>query len=99
MATTTQQKGLIIQIVGVVVDAEFTEGKLPAIYDALTMTQENGRLLYLEVAQHLSETTVRTIALSSTDGLRRGAEVVATGGPISVIVGDETMGRMSVSYT
>jgi len=94
MATTTQQKGLIIQIVGVVVDAEFTEGKLPAIYDALTMTQEDGRLLYLEVAQHLSETTVRTIALSSTDGLRRGAEVVATGAPISVIVGDATMGRM-----
>jgi F-type H+-transporting ATPase subunit beta len=94
MATDTKQLGNIIQIVGVVVDAEFTTGKLPAIYDALTIEQEDGKKLYLEVAQHLSETTVRTIALSTTDGLRRGAEVTATGGPISVPVGDATMGRM-----
>ncbi len=91
--TAIKQTGSIIQIVGVVVDAEFTEGKLPAIYDALIIDREDGKL-YLEVAQHLSETTVRAIALSTTDGLKRGAEVRATGAPISVAVGNETMGRM-----
>jgi len=77
----------------VVVDAEFAQGKLPAIYDALTIERDSGTLV-LEVAQHLSETTVRAVALASTDGLVRGADVVATGGPIRVPVGDETTGRM-----
>src|SRR5262249_46284175 len=93
MTTSTKQLGSIIQVVGVVVDAEFKEGKLPAIYDALEVDHD-GHKLVLEVAQHLSETTVRAIALSSTDGLARGTEVVATGAPISVPVGDETLGRM-----
>jgi F-type H+-transporting ATPase subunit beta len=93
MATETKQMGSIIQVVGVVVDAEFKEGKLPAIYDALEV-EHDGRKLVLEVAQHLSETTVRAIALSSTDGLPRGAAVLATGAPISVPVGDATLGRM-----
>lgn len=83
------EKGKIIQVVGVVVDAEFTKDHLPAIYDALKVGD-----IVLEVAQHLSETTVRAIALSNTDGLKRGAEVVATGAPISVPVGEKTMGRM-----
>ena len=86
-------KGRITQIVGVVVDAEFAKGQLPAIYDALII-EDGDRLVYLEVAQHLSETTVRAVALSSTDGLVRGTEVVATGAPISVPVGDVTLGRM-----
>ena len=93
MATATEQKGKIIQVVGVVVDAEFEQGELPAIYDALKIQRQEGTL-WLEVAQHLSETTVRAIALSSTDGLQRGENIVATGAPISVPVGDETMGRM-----
>jgi F-type H+-transporting ATPase subunit beta len=93
MEKVTKQTGTIIQVVGVVVDAEFTEGKLPAIYDALTV-KHGDTTLYLEVAQHLSETTVRAIALSSTDGLQRGTEVDATGAPIRVPVGDDTMGRM-----
>ena len=84
--------GKIIQIVGVVVDVEFT-GELPAINDALTIDSKD-RKMTLEVAQHLSETTVRAIALSSTDGLRRSDEVVATGSSISVPVGDATQGRM-----
>lgn len=93
MATATKQLGKVTQVVGVVVDAEFTDGELPAIYDALTV--QNGKnKLYLEVAQHLSETTVRTIALSTTDGLRRGDEITATGAPITITVGDETIGRM-----
>jgi len=89
----TKQKGKITQVVGVVIDAEFAQHELPAIYDALEVKYE-GRTLVLEVAQHLSETTVRAIALSSTDGLTRGAEVVSTGAPISVPVGEATLGRM-----
>jgi len=89
MSNTT---GTITQIVGVVIDAEF-DGDIPAINDALTVQQDN-KTVTLEVAQHLDERTVRAIALSSTDGLRRGQEVIATGAPISVPVGEETQGRM-----
>ena len=86
--------GKIIQVVGVVVDVEFgSDATLPAIYDALRITRE-GETVTLEVAQHLDEKTVRAIALSSTDGLARGQEVKATGGPIHVPVGKETQGRM-----
>lgn len=87
-------KGKIIQVVGVVVDVEFPEGTtLPAIYDALT-TQRGETVLTLEVAQHLSKTSVRTIAMSGTDGLKRGDEVANTGAPIQVPVGADTQGRM-----
>jgi F-type H+-transporting ATPase subunit beta len=86
------ETGKIIQVVGVVVDVEFA-GKIPAIYDALHIKREHS-ILTLEVAQHLDERTVRSIALASTDGLRRGDEVIATGAPISVPVGEETQGRM-----
>ena len=85
--------GTISQIVGVVVDVEFTGGHIPAIYNALTVDHES-RQLVLEVAQHLSETSVRAIALSSTDGLQRGATVRDSGAPISVPVGEATLGRM-----
>ncbi|HEY8886657.1 MAG TPA: F0F1 ATP synthase subunit beta [Candidatus Microsaccharimonas sp.] len=84
--------GKIIQIVGVVVDVEF-QGELPAINDALVIDSKDRKMTF-EVAQHLSESTVRAIALSSTDGLRRSDTVEATGGPISVPVGDQTQGRM-----
>ena len=84
--------GKIVQIVGVVVDVEF-KGDLPAINDALIINNAKRKMTF-EVAQHLSETTVRAIALSSTDGLRRSDEVEATGAPISVPVGDQTQGRM-----
>ena len=93
MTTTTKHQGTIIQVVGVVVDAEFAQGELPAIYDALHV-KLGDHTLVLEVAQHLSETTVRAVALSSTDGLARGTEVTATGAAISVPVGDGTLGRM-----
>ena len=84
MATAVATKnGQITQVVGVVVDAEFEKGHLPAIYDALEIKRDDG-ILVLEVAQHLSQTAVRAIALSSTDGLARGDEVIATGAPISV---------------
>ena len=93
MSKTTEQTGKIIQVVGVVVDVKFEGGKIPAIYDALHI-QRKDSVLTLEVAQHLDERTVRTIALASTDGLKRGDAVVNTGAPISVPVGDETQGRM-----
>jgi F-type H+-transporting ATPase subunit beta len=94
MAVATKKgNGTISQVVGVVVDVEFQQGQLPAIYNALH-TEIDGRKLVFEVAQHLSETSVRAIALASTDGLTRGADVTDTGAPISVPVGKETMGRM-----
>ncbi|MCA9344712.1 F0F1 ATP synthase subunit beta, partial [Candidatus Saccharibacteria bacterium] len=94
MAVAQKTKnGKISQVVGVVIDAEFPEGHLPAIFNAITA--ENGKeTLVFEVAQHLSESSVRAIALGSTDGLKRGTTVVDTGAPISVPVGKETMGRM-----
>lgn len=92
-AEKTKLKGTISQVVGVVVDAEFSKDHLPAIYNAMT-TQLDGKELVFEVAQHLSESSVRAIALGTTDGLERGAEVVDTGAAISVPVGEKTLGRM-----
>jgi F-type H+-transporting ATPase subunit beta len=93
MSKTATQAGKIIQIVGVVVDVEFEKGHLPPIYNALTIKHDD-RTITLEVAQHLSETAVRAVSLSSTDGLQRGTEVNDTGAPVSVPVGEETLGRM-----
>lgn len=87
------ETGRIIQIVGVVVDVEFAGGELPAIYDALHVAHDD-KTITLEVAQHLDERTIRAISLQSTDGLKRGQEVVATGAPINVPVGESTQGRM-----
>lgn len=94
MAVATNIKhGKISQVVGVVVDVEFSEGSLPAIYNALEVSLGE-RTLVLEVAQHLSESSIRAVALSSTDGLKRGAAVSDTGAPISVPIGKDVMGRM-----
>ncbi|HYM73857.1 MAG TPA: F0F1 ATP synthase subunit beta [Stellaceae bacterium] len=84
--------GTITQVIGAVVDVRF-EGELPAILSALHVDNA-GRTLTLEVAQHLGENTVRTVAMDTTDGLVRGAQVVDTGAPISVPVGPETLGRI-----
>ena len=85
-------QGKVTQVIGAVVDVQF-EGNLPAILNALE-TENNGKRLVLEVAQHLGENTVRTIAMDSTEGLVRGAPVRDTGSPISVPVGDATLGRI-----
>jgi len=85
-------KGKITQVIGAVVDVQFGE-HLPAILNALT-TDNNGRKLVLEVAQHLGENTVRCIAMDATEGLVRGQEVIDTDGPISVPVGNATLGRI-----
>ena len=94
MATAEATKiGKISQIVGVVIDVEFSKGNLPAIYNALEVTLKGEKLLF-EVAQHLSETSVRAISLGATDGLERGADVIDTGAAISVPIGEDTLGRM-----
>jgi F-type H+-transporting ATPase subunit beta len=93
--------GKIVQVIGPVVDVEFEPGKLPAIYNALEVDGVEmkdifsySQRLVLEVAQHLGESTVRTVAMASTDGLVRGMTVRDTGGPISIPVGRETLGRI-----
>src|SRR6266576_4594334 len=92
MAEKSNQIGRITQVIGAVVDVKF-EGPLPAILNALE-TKNQGNRLVLEVAQHLGESTVRTIAMDTSEGLVRGQEVTDTGQPISVPVGDETLGRI-----
>ena len=86
--------GKITQIVGAVLDVKFTDGHLPEINSAINVTTKEGAKLVIEVAQHLGDDTVRCIAMGPTDGLVRGMEAVATGAPISVPVGEETLGRM-----
>ena len=93
-STIKTKNGSISQIVGVVVDVEFGEGKLPKINNALNVTGKDGKNIVLEVAQHLSESSVRAISLGSTDGLERGTEVIDSGKAISVPIGKETLGRM-----
>ena len=87
------ETGVVQQVMGPVVDVRFEEGGLPAIYNALTM--KNGdKTLTVEVAQHIGDNTARCIAMSSTDGLKRGTEVINTGKAISVPVGQKTLGRI-----
>jgi F-type H+-transporting ATPase subunit beta len=86
-------KGKVAQIIGTVVDIEF-EDQLPSIYNAIKTKTQNGKELVLETVQHLGSGRVRAIAMDSTDGLQRGAEVEDTGAPISVPVGEEVLGRM-----
>src|SRR4051812_943612 len=96
MATATAT-GRIAQVIGSTFDAEFEEGHLPEIYNALTIdTEEKGVKIHLtgEVQQHLGGNRVRCVALGSTDGLVRGMEVADTGGPVSVPVGKGTLGRV-----
>src|SRR2546422_8477879 len=92
MNQSTNQVGRITQVIGAVVDVQF-QGDLPAILNALE-TKNQGNRLVLEVAQHLGESTVRTVAMDSSEGLVRGQEVTDTGQPISVPVGDGTLGRI-----
>jgi len=87
------KQGKVVQIMGAVVDVMFEEGQLPEVLNALNVEREDG-ILVLEVAQHLGENIVRTIAMDSTDGLTRGTKVIDVGSPISVPVGPLTLGRM-----
>jgi F-type H+/Na+-transporting ATPase subunit beta len=94
-AQNATAKGIVLQVIGAVVDVKFAEGNLPAIYTALQV--ENKKLdsvTTLEVAQHLGDQVVRTVAMSSTDGMTRGMEVKDTGSPISMPVGRGALGRI-----
>ena len=86
--------GKVSQVMGAVVDVTFEDGQLPQIMNALEIKRKNSSKLILEVAQHLGDSVVRTVAMDTTDGLIRGTEVSDTGIPISVPVGPETLGRL-----
>ena len=89
-------KGKIIQIIGPVIDISFEniKGQLPGIHDALEIVRDNAPNLVVECQQHIGENTIRAIAMDSTDGLKRGTEVIPTGGPIMVPIGDQVRGRL-----
>ena len=86
--------GKITQIISAVLDIKFQEGNLPEINEAINVPLKDGGRLVVEVAQHLGDDTVRCIALGPTDGLVRGMDAIATGAPISVPVGENTLGRL-----
>ena len=88
------KQGEIVQIIGPVLDVQFEEGHLPEIYHALTVKRDDGELVVAEVQQHLGNNWVRAVAMSTTDGLRRGMKAVNTGSSITVPVGAETLGRV-----
>ena len=89
-------KGSIIQIMGPVVDMSFEGGELPALYNAINLKdpQDENKTIVCEVAQHLGNNSVRTVSMHPTDGLVRGQEVIDTGSPISVPVGEKVLGRI-----
>ena len=90
----SQLTGKISQIMGAVVDVAFEDGHLPNILNALSVDRGDEGTLVLEVAQHLGDNMVRTVAMDSTDGLTRGMDAIAIGAPISMPTGDEVKGRL-----
>ena len=86
--------GVVTQIIGPVLDIEFSGGQLPPIYSAVEIALEDGTVTVCEVQQLLGDNRVRAVSMSSTDGLQRGVEVLDTGEPISVPVGTQTLGRI-----
>lgn len=94
METLTKNEGLISQIIGPVIDVEFQQGELPEIYNALKITKDDGTVVTAEVQQMLGSNKVRTVAMSSTDGLRRGMKVIDTKDSIKIPVGKPILGRI-----
>lgn len=94
MTTLTEKEGLITQIIGPVIDVEFRAGELPEIYNALDIYLEDGHKIVAEVQQQLGENRVRSVAMSSTDGLQRGMKVINTGASIRIPVGKAILGRI-----
>ena len=90
----TKNIGKITQVIGAVLDVKYSESNLPKINEAIEVTRKDGSKLVVEVAQHLGDDVVRCIAMGPTDGLVRGMDAVATGAPISVPVGENTLGRI-----
>src|SRR5437899_5794140 len=96
MATKAQEKpnvGKVVQVIGPVLDVEFEPEHLPELYNAITVTLDSGRLV-AEVQQHIGRNQVRAVAMSSTDGVVRGMDAVDTGEPITVPVGEPSLGRI-----
>lgn len=94
MVATAAATGRIVQVMGAVIDVEFPPDQLPEIYNALQVTLDDGTVLVLETQQHLGNDWVRAVAMSSSDGVRRGMDVIDTGAAITVPVGPETLGRI-----
>ena len=94
METLNKNEGLITQIIGPVIDVEFQQGELPEIYTALNITCDDGHVVVAEVQQMLGSNRVRTVAMSSTDGLKRGMKVINTNEPIKIPVGKPILGRI-----
>ena len=94
MPVLEKNEGLITQIIGPVVDVEFQQGELPEIYNALKIVGDDGKVIIAEVQQMLGSNRVRTVAMSSTDGLKRGMKVINTGEPIKIPVGKNILGRI-----
>ena len=92
--TTQGVRGRVVQIIGTVVDCEFPEDQLPEIYDAIEVISDDGRRVVCEVQTHMGNNMVRAVAMTTTDGLRRGMDAEATGAPIRVPVGPSTLGRI-----
>jgi len=94
MTILTENEGLITQVIGPVIDVEFKSGELPEIYDAIEIFSDDGTRIVAEVQQHLGENRIRSVAMSSTDGLRRGMKAINTKNPIMVPVGKPVLGRI-----
>ena len=94
MLEVSTNVGNVTQIIGPVLDIEFTSGKLPKVYNAIDITMASGAVVVCEVQQLLGDNKVRAVSMSSTDGMKRGIEAVDTGSPISVPVGAPTLGRI-----
>ena len=94
MVNTSINKGYVTQIIGPVLDIQFSEGNLPPIYSAIKVTTEDGEGNIVEVQQLLGDNKIRAVSMRSTDGLRRGSEAIDLGAPITVPVGITTLGRI-----
>ena len=94
MVKTNLNKGFVTQIIGPVLDIQFSEGNLPPIYSAVRIDLEDGTSTIVEVQQLLGDNRVRAVSMRSTDGLRRGVEAIDLGCPITVPVGTPTLGRI-----
>lgn len=94
MTIIAEKEGLITQVIGPVIDVEFKSGVLPEIYDAIKIIKDDGTYIIAEVQQHIGENKIRSVAMSSTDGIKRGMTVINTAEPIKIPVGKNTLGRI-----
>ncbi len=94
MTIIAEKEGLITQVIGPVIDVEFKSGILPEIYDAIKIIKDDGTYIIAEVQQHIGENKIRSVAMSSTDGIKRGMKVINTAEPIKIPVGKNTLGRI-----